>query len=431
MKKISFSIITLLMLFYSNKTGAQSPNTDALFSTVFVDEFDSIRTRNWNVLYPWGSFTNSNTTTTLITNGPGPICVGSPNFPCAIAGNNNNINDTNNFKLRNNSGQTYIRLTTQKETPYKPIKIWKKWYGCSGSGCGTADTHCNNPCWGCNCVRDSTEYFKFSSGMLASKRVIKYGYIEIKFRLPELNNPTFTTNNYLTSGPTFWLYGNTSVQPYSELDIYEISANDCRFTNNWHVSTAISNAHNDNPFPNYSQPNYHVNVGQWHTAGVNWTPTYLDYYLDDNLVRRSDRDSVAFLDSMYLYIDNFVPNAIGCFGIDSVNTPFPIHYDIDYVKIWNPALACSTDQVYTNVTQSSYVPKIYRSLTIGGTGYSATFTSGFTHFAANNGIELDEGFEVSSSGTALLEALPCFTGMTSAAKPPTNQPSPVGMHKPD
>ena len=114
-------------------------------------------------------------------------------------------------------------------------------------------------------------------------------------------------------------------------------------------------------------------------------------------------------------------------GIDTVNTPFPMHYDIDYIKIWQPKLDCNTDKVYTNVTQSSYEPKLYKSLIIGGTGYSATFTSSFTHFASNNGIELNEGFEVSNSGTALLEVLPCFTGMTSAYKPPINIQAPINV----
>ena len=418
------------MLLYSNKYKAQSPNTDALFDTVFVDEFTYMNTSNWNAIYPWGSFLNSNISTYPNSPGTVAICPTSPNFPSALAGPNGNLNDTNNFKFRNVSGLTYISLTGQKESTPKAMQIWKKWYACSGGTC-TPHATCTLPCWGCNCVRDSLQYFKYTNAMLGSKKVVKYGYIEIKFRVPELDNPSLTYNSYFSSGPTFWMFGSTASQPYSELDIYEIDASNCLFTNNWHVYTGGASNHNNNPYPNKQifppQPDHNINVGQWHTAGVNWTPKYLDYYLDDNLVRRQDRDSVALLDSMYIYIENYIPNILGCVGIDTVNTPFPMHYDIDYIKIWQPKLDCNTDKVYTNVTQSSYEPKLYKSLIIGGTGYSATFTSSFTHFASNNGIELNEGFEVSNSGTALLEVLPCFTGMTSAYKPPINIQAPINV----
>ena len=53
-----------------------------------------------------------------------------------------------------------------------------------------------------------------------------------------------------------------------------------------------------------------------------------------------------------------------------------------------------------------------------------------THFASNNGTELKEGFEVSGSGTALLETLPCFTGMTNSYKPPSpQQQAPLNARK--
>ncbi|HWY10894.1 MAG TPA: family 16 glycosylhydrolase [Bacteroidia bacterium] len=426
MKHFKFLFALFLINIYTGK--AQSPNTDSLFNTVFVDQFDSMKISNWNAIYPWGSFFNSNISTSINSPTTGSLCVGATNFPSALAGPNGNLNDTNNFKFRNVSGVSYLSLTGQKESTPKAMQIWKTWYSCSGATC-TPHAKCTLPCWGCGCVHDSIEYFKYTNAMLGSKKIVKYGYIEIKFRIPELNNPSFTYNSYYSGAPTFWMLGNSISQPYSELDIYEIDASNCLFTNNWHVYTGGVGGHNNNPYPNPTGPVHNINVGQWHTAGVNWTPKYLDYYLDDNLVRRQDQDSVALLDSMYIYIENYIPNVLGCVGIDTVNTPFPMHYDLDYVKIWQPKIDCGNDKVYTNVTQSSYAAKLYKSLIIGGTGYSATFTNGFTHFASNNGIELDEGFEVSSSGTALLEVLPCFTGMTTAYKPPVNAKAPANLHR--
>jgi hypothetical protein len=416
-------LICLTLGFHSYR--AQSPNTDALFDTVFVDEFSTINANNWGTHYPWGDFWNTNISTYPLSIAVGgTICNNTTYFiqPGKIAGLNYDINDTNNFQLGSGGGLNYIRLTGKKESTPKNMTKWKQWYSCSG----TPHPNCTAPCWGSACVRDTTMPFKYTNGMLASKRTFKYGYIEMKFRIPEFNNPSYTLNTYHSSGPTFWMLGNIPSQPYSELDIYEGMANNCQYTNNWHVVTTNGGRHNDNPYPE-NGGTHNLNYGQWHTVGVNWTPTYLDFYLDDNLIRRQDRDSVSQLDTMYLYIENIIPNTENCFSIDSVNTPFPIHYDIDYVKVWNPKLDCSTDKVYTNVTQASYDPKIYKSLLISGSGYSATFTSGFTHFASNNGIELREGFEVSSNGTALLETLPCFSGMTHALKAQPSYPAPSNV----
>jgi hypothetical protein len=240
--------------------------------------------------------------------------------------------------------------------------------------------------------------------MLSTIKKFKYGYFEIKFRL----NGLASNNTYNTYSPTFWLFnGDANTTPWSEIDIYEINAKDQIFSNNIHVNYPPINGSNVSADPFDTGVNS-INLSQWHTAAVNWTPDYIDFYLDNTFLRRSTDIINQGLIEMSLIVENNFPMLNFCVALDNVNTPFPITYEIDYVHILQAKQECSTDKVYCNVTETTFDSKLYKSLSIGGNGCTSSFNNGIAHAAGADFVLLTEGFEAGSNMEMLIDTQPCY-----------------------
>lgn len=397
----------MLTFFCSNISIGQLPNVDPIFDSVFIENFSNgpaMDTSKWYSHYPWGSFagTNSNNNT--------GYCKNTPNMD--LAGLQMNPLDTHNVKIY--SGTCKLIGLKENDTIYD----WR------------FDT-CNAPTCQSNCFYNpnNNTYFcmyqvgtpyKYTNGMLASLKKFKYGYFEIKFKVNGITWPS----NYNSFTPTFWLFdGNTTV-PWSEIDVYEINGTNGYFGNNIHViadpNDTTHNASNEISFDTSL-----VNITQWHTASVNWTPKYIDFFLDGQFLNRSTKDTNQYLLPMPMYIENGVPPLNFCIPIDSVNTPFPVTYEIDYVKVYQPKLDCANDASFCNTTHATFNYKIYKSLTIGGSGCSATFNNGNSHLAGTDFVLLQEGFEAGSNITMTIDTPPCYTGMTI-----TNRTQSQAIHPP-
>ncbi|HRG01225.1 MAG TPA: glycoside hydrolase family 16 protein [Bacteroidia bacterium] len=384
---------------------AQAPIGDSLYQAIFIDEFNGpIDSGRWYSHYPWspGNFCNADTTTgwcgTLLD----------------LASMDENVLDTSNRTI---SGGT-CKLIAKKENHLSKQWVYHPFPSAACDSLGI--TWANGG--GGNCLEDRWIPYHYSNAMLFSRDSYKYGYFEIKFRLPG-----WTANYNNAVAPAFWMYDNYgSAMPWSEIDIYEINGRNGRFTNNIHldpVKDTPVDISSDDPMPPGTEPI--IDLGQWHTAAMNWTPQYIDFYLDGTFLRRSTNDTNQYLIPMPMIIENSV--ACGNFcdnNIDSVLTPFPQTYEIDYVKVYQVKQACDTVKAYLNTTQNSFKSKIYKSLTIGGTGGTATFNNASATAAGVDFVLLNEGFEAGANMEMTIKTENCWADQKHQIHSETIKPPP-------
>lgn len=374
---------------------AQIPKNDHLFDTVFVDTFDgsTLKTNKWQPMYQWGQFWRSNKT---------PSDTDQWCRDVDVAGMSFDPTDTNNRKI---SGGTCKMIGKKQDT------LMERWYW--------------NPAW----IIDTIP-FKYTNAMLWSKASFKFGYFEIRFRMPN-----YTPSIYNRFSPTFWLWYRSDDVPWSEIDIFEIDGtlSSQNFTNNiWIDTTNTADDELSLPLPTSQIPS--INISNWHTAAVNWTPNYIDFYLDSALVRRVQHSALKNLIEMPMIIENGVPGTNFCKGLgilDSINTNLPVTYEIDYVKVWQPLCACSNSYSSCSITESTYVSKIYKDISLGGSGCSATFNNK-TAFSivADDFVLLNEGFEVGTNINLTIDVQPyCSDSIKFHNRTFTPAPEPIDFNQ--
>ncbi len=122
----------------------------------------------------------------------------------------------------------------------------------------------------------------------------KYGYYEIRAKLPA---------NYAPSAQAYWFWSQSGTQGtptflYSELDVFETTSDD---PTDYPVNTHFGNGTDGSAYEfndNYTSGD-HSYIGfnlarDFHTFGVDWTPTSLDFYIDGIKVKSSQSIFKAF-----------------------------------------------------------------------------------------------------------------------------------------
>lgn len=141
------------------------------------------------------------------------------------------------------------------------------------------------------------------------KFTFQYGFAEAKLQVP------YGTGYF----PAFWMLG-----PTSEIDLMEVFGNTTNFSCGVHLGHYTSkwgcNTHGGNT------------LGSWHTFGVDWEPTYINFYYDGNVVGTTTNTSQIPAEQMYILLNfaigaNFIP------APDST-TVFPAYFRSDYVRVW-------------------------------------------------------------------------------------------------
>lgn len=392
MKNLFF--FTFVLINYLGFT--QSPSTDPLYDTVWVDNFDStaLKTHKWQVHYDWGTFNNIDTVRCWINNEL--FYLSSINF---------NPLDTHNRRIDNGTCKLIARHEFNMGT------VWTYPSPCNSPACA-GQQYCLNPSDSSNsaCFKPVQIPFRYSSAMLYSKVDFKYGYFETRFRFP-----AWVSSIANAFHPSFWMYNASSSVPWSEIDIFEIYGTTGRVTNAIHVDATVDNnaaCTDDATLPSSNERI--INLSQWHKIGCNWTPDSIVFYLDDTILRRNNvfyDDTNKYLLPMPLIIDNPVNLWFGCLGVDSLNAQFPFTMEIDYIKAWQPKLACDTSKIYCNINANTFKSKVYKNLTIGGGGCSTVFNNGKSSAIANDFVLLQEGFEVGSNMDMVIGIEPCWNGM--------------------
>jgi len=416
MKHFTLAILNVAVIICLNMNDlfCQAPSNDPAYFIAFEEEFNDpngLEFDEWSQIPPWNQGSN------VVQ-----LCSGGQYVPKAYKKWKEGTEfDTTNCKIRNGS----VELYTRKE--HLSGKVWS-WPECDTStGITINGIPCSSPCnydtilGKSYCLEEDSIPFEFSTSMLYSKKLFRYGYFEIKFKLPE---PPTPPKRHLGFGPNFWLYnadknGNNGWKNYaSEIDIFEINSYDSLnnqsnlYTSNVHYQ----NCPVDSLCHKQSMAEYgHISSNVWHTAGVNWTPSKLEFYFDNTLIRELIGESLDIpfdsLISMPIWIDVNAPASNFCVAFDTINsngTSFPYVYTINCVKVWHMEHSCSTVKNYCNFSPLLYDSKLYKSVTIGGQGCNASISNqNFVSIYATDFIELNEGVSVDANSTVVLDIQNC------------------------
>lgn len=266
----------------------------------------------------------------------------------------------------------------------------------------------------CQCYDwDNTPHNQnYSSGAIFSDELFRFGYFEIRAKLPKPPTYPFTHKGF---GPNFWLFPNTSAAfqnypsvEYSELDIYEFDAE-----NNYHTC----NVHyRESWFPfgskyklrdsSWTPYDFLVNFDTFHTFACEWTPNYINFYKNDTLIR-STNVFVSNLIPMNICVDINVPatNFNKTFSNFPYITLFPYTYEIDYVRIYKIKMDCNTTIIQSNFNFSSFEYAVKKSFTLSN---STVPSNTKVTLRATNFLELKGTFIVPFGSELTLSPTPCF-----------------------
>lgn len=275
--------------------------------------------------------------------------------------------------------------------------------------------------------------FKYSNGSLSSKRLLRYGYYEIKFRLPSLSAPD-TAHNYK---PTCWLFSSEyprSPVPagHNEIDIFEIDMsepNHYDYTNSLYYSykyklndTLDIAIHRDH-IANISN----VTANNWHTGSVFWDQDSVTFFYDGVKTTGGSLKNLQSTNQNYQWhgdslwpmkvlIEAYIPNDFTYNyqhlpkpqRVDTAHMQFPFVYEIDYYNVWQLKTACDTNKTYLTANLTSFNSKLYQSLTLGGSGGNVNFTgTGKASALGVNYVLLDEGTAIGTSVEFYAQTLKC------------------------
>lgn len=251
--------------------------------------------------------------------------------------------------------------------------------------------------WGCVRQYITEQAYSYTSGWVETKNAfqVQYGYLESRIKLPYGNG----------FWPAFWTWtGNPS---YQEIDIFEMTPgadeychrnSSPHFTHTNNIST--SNIHYDGPngscddpyaFPSVSQISDYT---QWHTYGIEWSPTRIIWYLDNYPVR------------YYLNAGITAPTTVIInFAISGTGGSFPADMLADYVKVYQLNEDCSDYINSTTYDFSTYNNIEKNFIKIGQGGGSNSLTNGQdVKLRASQFIEISGDFTVPLGASLYLDA---------------------------
>jgi hypothetical protein len=373
------------------------PNEDPHWYYVVNETFDSTLNKGiWNSRVPWGP------TDTV------PIC------DSAVA---------TNFD---------IYAATTKE--FKNFSI--------DSGIGTLRTRreqYKGEVWRYDPFRTDSVWFNYTTGLLFSDSLYKYGYYEIKCKLPEA--PANDLDKYKGLGPNFWLWSGSGSR-YSEIDIFEILSHDPndfdgepnnKFTHNFHYKCdTLPNCPTDSFLHGGFQADYfNVKFDRFRTFASYWSENSLEYYYEDSLLHTSslfprirvqdltlpDTAQNTYITNykfnhssnfypMHIIVDNFVPGRQFCVSHDS-STSMPYDYNIDHIKVWLLKNACDSVLITPDIDPTNYDYSVKQKIELGNSGGTLNIGENLI-LRASEEITLQSGYEAQAGSELTLLISDCM-----------------------
>ncbi|HNQ69320.1 MAG TPA: family 16 glycosylhydrolase [Bacteroidales bacterium] len=260
---------------------------------------------------------------------------------------------------------------------------------------------------------DGAQYYNYSTGFICSKYPIRYGYIEIKCKLPA----------NIALSPCFWMFNSTGIYVYpftgyryDEIDVFELhDPNDTIYNV---TKTLMQNFHHNlhDEDSSYSSLQQNINftnsfLNQDIFFAVEWLPEELHFYVNGNLTKsvkfaeesevpyniKSDFTCTHFLNAMEQYLQISL-------GVNSLISQYPDvsqGFVIDYIHSYKLVEGYNYEYWPTSFSMNDpEMFKVHQSIRLGGIGKTAIIPTGQNiTIWAEEGIILDKGFTVSGSTT--------------------------------
>lgn len=326
LRTIMKQFVFFLILFFSIHATAQLIPDTSKWELSFSDEFDSvysypyiIDTVKWSRYFPFSQSSippTCNCKTDANTHVVTCDTLGKTYFT--------QWNDLPGSNLRiDTSGTGTLKIIARKQDFSAITSSYLK--------CGSPDCDVNRKCyWNARtrdsiCTNHDTVLFNYTTAMLYSRQKFKYGYFELKYKIPEIPIPPATNSGFTID---WWLWHRDGSES-NEIDMFEIRAKDNLYTTNVHYKR--DDAGTDLAGKTYYHPE--KLDGNWHISGLEWGPDRIDFYLDGEKIHSYPYHPESMI-PMPMIID-LVPNALNfCNGVDALHTVFPLELDVDYVRVY-------------------------------------------------------------------------------------------------
>ncbi len=223
--------------------------------------------------------------------------------------------------------------------------------------------------------------YDYLSGAIEFVRQFKYGYFEIRCKLPKANYGNF---------PAFWLWSGG--KRYSEIDVFEHtiwtgeehkngykSFTGSYYDSNVHGHTVVAYQLSDNERP----------LTEYHTYAVKWLPKSCVWYFDGRIIGEVYEETEIPDEPMLLKANYAIDN----YHENSDKSKFPLEMTIDYVRVYQLKCDCSKNvTLSTNAQLSSYQPSVKKHITIKGS--EPLKLSKDLSLMATDGVSIESEFEV-------------------------------------
>lgn len=247
------------------------------------------------------------------------------------------------------------------------------------------------PNWHCVRQYNTGQPYAYTSGWVESKQSYntQFGYIEARIKFPY----------GIGLWPAFWTFVGDGVANNinaAEIDIAEMLGE----TGPEIIQTNIHKNYPDD-YRMDIKPNFGYHWGNWHTYGLEWSPSKLIWYLDGVPIRIFPNHGIVDPVRLILGV-GLLPNV----NLNNMNFPYKMY--TDYIKVYNLKKDCSITLNLCNYWFPSYNYRVKKEIIIGnGTCSNTIFNGQNIILRASEGITINGDFTIQQGGQVYIDANPC------------------------
>ena len=176
----------------------------------------------------------------------------------------------------------------------------------------------------CNSYVPKYSGHSYDPSFMAPRFLQKYGYFEIRCKVPH--------GKYMWSA--FWAV-DKGFYP-GEIDFFEIEGNGKSMLSNIYYENCLPGDHHTGSVIYETYALGYRYYDDFYTYACEWGPTYIKWYLNDELIATNSQPTQMQKDEMWIIVNNYVYYARALCEAEN----FPNSFDIDYVRVYqNPAWA--------------------------------------------------------------------------------------------
>lgn len=334
------TILLIISLFFSLLFFSQTPSNDSHWQLVWEDNFNTLNTDIWYV--------------------------------------------QDNFDHYGGERQVFIDNNVYVENGSLICEIKNETYSCPSWAV--------EPNWHCVRQYNTGQPYSYTSGWVETKQAYntQYGYIEARIKFPY----------GVGLWPAFWTFvgeGVLNSSNVAEIDIAEMLGE----LGSEVMTTNIHKHYPDDYFLSIKPLNGYY-WGDWHKYGVEWSPSKIIWYLDDNPIRIFPNNGIVDPVRLILGV-GLRPN------VNLGSMVFPYKMYTDYVKVYNLKQDCNINLNLCDYWFPNYDNRVKQSITIGnGNCNNTVYPNQNIILRASDGITINGSFEVQSGGQIYMDVNPCY-----------------------